>query len=386
LPRGLTAGFFLRAACKHSGALGYSPSRSFAFDPFGFTLLKPAQQAEVLRGIVKLDFTTIDSARQKAFNERTLVNRDLDQQKALVARLPVHKDAPAAEESSAEVVAEIERAQTQNRTFEIGVDDVHRAEDDVSLSRIKIREIQEQIAELNNELEGHTRRLESNEKHLADERKRTASYAQVDIAPLKAKLSGLEAANAKVRANKQRADAEAAVKAKQAASDALSLKIQNCDEEREATLKAAKFPVPGLSFGENGVLLDGLPFSQAGDAEQIRVSVAIAAALNPKIRVMLIHDGSLIGTRKMELIRQLAEEHNLQVWIEVVSDKDDKKSSVVIEDGHVVGQEVPEEEPAAPAEPTTIPPEGKVFTQSSTVATKDAPAPKNDLFDLPPSR
>ena len=355
-----------------------------AFDPFGFTLLKPAAQADVLRGIVKLDFTALDSQRQKAFNERTLVNRDLDQQKALVARLPFHQDAPDAEESSASILAEIDAYRKHNEGItalrnaiadaEDIVGDEQKKHEDIALAgagiREQIRELQEKLAANDKAVEEQAKAVINARKKLADATKAAEGVEMRDPGPLTEKLNGLEAANAKVRANKQRADAEAAVKAKQSQSDAFSRKIDECDESRAATLAATKFPVAGLSFGENGVLLDGLPFSQAGDAEQIRVSVAIAAALNPKIRVMLIHDGSLIGTRKMELIRQLAEEHNLQVWIEVVSDKDDKKSSVVIEDGHIVGQEVAEEEPAAPAE-TPAP---------------DAKSESQPTFDLPPSR
>lgn len=360
-------------------------TNAVTFDPFGFTLLKPAQQAEILRGIVKLDFSALEAARQKAFGERTLVNRDLDQQKALVARLPFHKDAPAAEESSTAILVEIDTFRKHNEGVKALRDAAEDANEVVADETKKHEDLLATGKDLRAQIGALQAKLAANEKaagqqfevitaatqKLAAATKEWESAEMRDPAPLTAKLAGLEAANAKVRANKQRADAEAAVKSKQAMSDALTQKIEACDEERAATLAATKFPVAGLSFGDNGVLLDGLPFSQAGDAEQIRVSVAIAAALNPKIRVMLIHDGSLIGTRKMELIRQLAEEHNLQVWIEVVSDKDDKKSSVVIEDGHVVGQEVVEtEEPAAPAEAPASPPQTE----------------KQAGLDLPPSR
>lgn len=349
------------------------------FDPFGFTLLKPDKQKEVLQGIVKLDFTKLNADYQKHFADRTLVKRELDRQKALVASLPFHKDAPAAEESSTSVVTEIESAQTANNNFagaqRLIVDadeEIGSVEAGLDAAKNEVSRLKAALADADGAVTERTADLAKAKETALKARAAAALFKEVDLTPLKAKLSGLEATNTKVRANKQRADAEAAGRSKQEQSDGLTRKLDDIEEKKQTMLREAKFPVAGLSFSEDGVLLDNLPFAQAGDAEQIRVSVAIAAALNPRIRVMLIKDGSLIGTKKMELIRQLAEKHNLQVWIEVVSDSTDKKSSVVIEDGHRVGEEVADE-----PEPT---PESE---QSATATAKTEAQPQ---FDLPPSR
>ena len=51
-------------------------------------------------------------------------------------------------------------------------------------------------------------------------------------------------------------------------------------------------PVEGLGFGAGIVTFNGLPFDQASTAEQLRVSVAIAMAANPKLRVLRIKHGN----------------------------------------------------------------------------------------------
>jgi hypothetical protein len=95
----------------------------------------------------------------------------------------------------------------------------------------------------------------------------------------------------------------------------------------------AKFPVPELSFGDDGVLVKGVPFEQASAAEQLRVSVAMGVALNPKLKVLLVRDGSLLDAKSLQLLADMAEANESQVWLERVGDAD--AAAVVIEDGQV---------------------------------------------------
>ena len=86
------------------------------------------------------------------------------------------------------------------------------------------------------------------------------------------------------------------------------------------------------AFDDTGVTLDGLPFEQASQAQQLRASVAIGAALNPKLRAMLVRDGSLLDEDSLALLTAEASRSDLQVWLEVVGREGD---GIVIEDGEV---------------------------------------------------
>jgi hypothetical protein len=93
-------------------------------------------------------------------------------------------------------------------------------------------------------------------------------------------------------------------------------------------------PVEGLSFGDGEVLFDGIPLDQASQAEKIRVSVAIAMAANPKLRVLCVRDGSLLDRESWRLLAELVESNDYQCWVEVTDDEG--KTGIVIEDGTVV--------------------------------------------------
>ncbi len=100
-------------------------------------------------------------------------------------------------------------------------------------------------------------------------------------------------------------------------------------------IAAAKMPVAGLEFGDGEILLGGLPFDQASDAERLRTSIAIAMAANPKLRVIRVRDGSLLDDQAMTLLGEMAEAADMQVWIECVGDAG--KVGIVMEDGMVRG-------------------------------------------------
>jgi hypothetical protein len=108
------------------------------------------------------------------------------------------------------------------------------------------------------------------------------------------------------------------------------------DHQVEERIRDAHLPLPGLAFDTEGdaVLYQGVPLSQASGAEQLRVGVSLAIAANPKLKVMLIRDGSLLDDNNLALLREMAEQSGHQIWIERVGNDG---ASVVLEDGEIVG-------------------------------------------------
>ena len=56
-------------------------------------------------------------------------------------------------------------------------------------------------------------------------------------------------------------------------------------------------------------------------------------ALNPKLKVLLIRDGSLLDEANLKMLCEMAQAADAQLWIERVGDG--QEVSVVIEDGKV---------------------------------------------------
>jgi len=111
----------------------------------------------------------------------------------------------------------------------------------------------------------------------------------------------------------------------------LTRKIAEIDRRKDEALQSAVMPAPGLTITEAGIDLNGHPFTQASQAERLRVALAIAAAADPTVRVAVIRDASLFDDDSLAAIAEWATANDYQVFLEVVGDA----GGVVIEDGAV---------------------------------------------------
>jgi len=342
---------------KNKEGLRYSSPQSVmdsltskvAFDPLEFIRLKPDQQLLKLNKLTGLDFTAIDARKKRIYDDRTVLNRNAEKAKALYESQPIYPDVVAVDTEA--LRAELKAANDARQDVDVNRSicenaDKFRADAIRGLTRVEARclQIVDNISALQKQLE--EAQVDKKEcQQLVEERTKILDQANVKFKESQSKLVGTsgivnrmrdaEAINAKVEANKTKALRLADWEfIKKGAADA-TVDINKLDDEKSAMIQAAKFPVVGLNVGDDGVYYNQLPFNQSSGAEQLRVSVAIAAAMNPSLRVMLVRDASLLDSDSMELLRQLAVEHNLQVWCERVGNGD--QAAVIIEDGEVVG-------------------------------------------------
>lgn len=130
-------------------------------------------------------------------------------------------------------------------------------------------------------------------------------------------------------------EAEGALTIAQNKHQEIDDRLTSVKEYREDLLQKTIFPVKGLGFDENGVVLfEGLPLTQRGTSKQIRVGLDILAALNPKLRVVLVKDANDFDSDNLEIINQWAIKKKFQVWMERVQDKPGKVM-FFIEDGEL---------------------------------------------------
>lgn len=311
------------------GATYSSPQRildgligKLTFDPLAFTRLSTREQRDALLDLVDLGVNLEDIDRQRAelYAERTDVGR---QGKALGDVPAVDDSLPDEEVSASDLIAQI-------RTAERQAQDIATANEHTDRITSRLNALQAQISALMDEVDVLNGRRDDLTSHA------NSLPVPADIAPLEAQLAEVEDTNARIRANRD-AKAKAEAKAALVASyQGITARIDDLDHAKADALASAQFPVDGLGFDETGVTLNGIPFVQASSAEQIRVSLAMAMAANPKLRVIRIMDGSLLDDESMQLIAESAKAGGYQVWIERVSDP--SESAVVIEDGQVLAK------------------------------------------------
>jgi len=304
-----------------------------SFDPLEFARMDAKAQLATLKTLVGLDFAALDAERQAAYDERTLVNRDAKAAWAGVEGTPFYQGVPEVEASASELMAELKRRQGVNAAIDARWAEFNSLQRRITKGAEYIQGLEVQIAQLQKQLEDSKALKASMEQQVESERAALHALAREDEAAILAQLDDIQALNGKVAANAQRRELSAKAQALEEKSKALTTKIETIDAKKSEALAAAKFPVPGMSFGEDGVLFNGLPFSQASDAEKIRVSVSMGLAMNPQLKVVLIRDGSLLDQNSLAMIASMAAENGAQVWIERVGHGDE--CSVIIEDGQI---------------------------------------------------
>lgn len=297
-----------------------------SFDPLVFTRMKPADQLTTLRDLAGVSTALIDASRAAAYDERTAFNRSVKELDAHLAKMPKHDDAPTEPLSVSEITAKLKEASGNNAQREKYIMRAKEEELSVGALDLEIKSLAARIGQMKTDSEARHKTLEGM-------RSKAAEWAEVDEQAITDSIDGLEDQNRKYRENKSRADAEAVLSNYAAKAAELTAEIDSLDARRLEKLRSAKYPVPGLMLAEAGILYNDLPFEQASSAEQLRVSVGIGLAMNPKIRVLLVRDGSLLDEDSLAILQGMAEEAGSQVWLERVSKGDE--CSVIIEDGRV---------------------------------------------------
>lgn len=115
--------------------------------------------------------------------------------------------------------------------------------------------------------------------------------------------------------------------------DALTAELDKVKQEKEITLRNSKMPIEGLGVSGDSVIYNQIPFSQLSQAEKLKISMAIAMAMNPELRVIRILDGSLLDDDNMKVIREMAASEDFQVWVERVDSSG--KVGFYVEEGEV---------------------------------------------------
>jgi len=284
------------------------------FDPLEFAGMKEKEQSELLLRVAGIK---IDEIEEQIFIKRE--ERRLQGQKVKLLngqREVINPEiVPKKLVSTSELNEELENSLKSNQERYSRTREMEGSLNIITGIEESITDLKKQIENGEKEIERHRQLIRNGEKFLKETK-------PIEIEPIKEKLSGAEEVNEIFRANERNKEADKKLTEEQKIYDDYTGKIDGLIKDKEDALKSAKMPITGLSINNTGVTYNDIPFGQLSSSEQLKVSLAIAIALNPKLRVIRITDGSLLDEDNMELIKKLAKEEDYQVWIERVGTGD----------------------------------------------------------------
>lgn len=304
---------------------------SIAFDPLEFARMKPADQYDVIRKIVRFD-VDLDALKAKYdedYKERTHVNREVSQIEASLAMIRLPENPP---EAPIDVV-EKSKALLEARSR---VDQADKAKCLAQDAELILIAAQKSLALAEKSVvEAEVNLSNAKTDHNLKE---TLRPTEEQLASIENDISTANEKNAEWIRVVNKKDMEKKLEAAKATADLLTEKLEGYKAQKENAFAAAKWPVPGLTITDGAVYYNGIPFDQASSAEQLRVSAAIAMSGNSELRVMRIKDGSLLDPNGFKILEEMAKEHDYQVWVETCYTDD--PMAIIIEDGSVKGAEI----------------------------------------------
>jgi len=314
-------------------------------DPLAFLRLASKEQRSQLMRIIpgaeRID--ELNAKRERAFDRRREIGRDLDKARGELDRLPEVTVPPPIDVAALNAEAQAFGEQ-QRRGDGVG-SAVRQAESAAASVLVQIEDLQRKLTELQAKVPELEAELRTRAAAVDAARQQLAEHAAAwqESAPRRAQIAAdLARANEANRAsfaaeaqNKRRVEAHAAVERLAADHQTCTTAIETVDQRKAEILGAATLPVEGLTIADEGIQLAGVPFSQASASEQLRVALAIAIAGSPGLHDVWIRDGALLDDEALEVVASHAAAAGKRVWIERVGTRD--PGVIVIHDGQVVG-------------------------------------------------
>ena len=309
-------------------------------DPLEFEKSPPANQIGILKSLAGLDFTEVENDREAAYARRTEVSRGIKTAEARLKGMTHHGgvyDAPVNVKDLMVLRQEMEAEQQEFIKAELEISRMHsdcdRAVVHVKSLQANVESLEAQLVEAKKNVEIAIEDSQATDSNYLAARKKCDEMEVPDFTDIDAKIAGASDHNSKFEENQRYRQEAAELDNLVEEADILTNSIGEFDHQKKTMIAEADMPVPGLDFSEEGITYNGVVFEQCSQAEKLHISSAIGLALNPKLRVLLIRDGSLLDEDSMELMADIAEKNGAQIFIERVGNADE--NAIIIEDGMV---------------------------------------------------
>lgn len=107
---------------------------------------------------------------------------------------------------------------------------------------------------------------------------------------------------------------------RKAAAEKMDAEIDALMNERAGLIANAELPIDGLTFTDDGLELNNVPFvpGKVSDSQIMEVAAKLVIAANPKVKVFRIARGESLGAKRLQAIIDIAKKNGFQGFIEQV--------------------------------------------------------------------
>ncbi len=306
------------------------------FDPLEFIRMEKEKQTEIVRTMAGIDFTQLDQEYQLLYDERRDLNRDVKNAEAVIkVELPSADVVPDEPVDISSLIAERDKIQEENNKNNERMKKVEQLKKDIE-AKIKLdNEVVEEISRLEEKLKVIRGELHEMEDKYGDWSNRSKSLEWKKTDEIDVQISQAQGINALIEKKKLRDHQLGLMEVKKVKIAAMEQQMEEIKNQKAKILASAKYPVPGFKIDSDGTLLyNDLPFSQASGMQQIDVAIDMALAINPRLKLALVREGSIIDLDNLKRIHQRVEAKGGKLIMERTGKSGEM--SVIIEEGEIV--------------------------------------------------
>ena len=325
---------------------GYTDFDAVEFSRWSETAEGRRKQIEVVKSLlpeeVRTRISEIDTTVAGLKTERTGVNRDLKTYKSIsdaagqglttqdLKTYAKPKDITELMKEQAENAQLIEKAKTVRSALEQRKKQLEEIPERLAAAKATYEKAieeakkaierteklyKEAIAQIESEKADYEARKANAEKWLADYEENNPEKLETSEQLRKAEEHNKMAAKvADYLSKKKQADD------KKAEAEKMDSEIAELSAEREKLISSAKLPISGLSFSDDGLVLNDVPFvaGKVSDSQIMEVAAKLIIASNPTVKVFRIARGESLGQKRLQAILDLAKNEGFQGFIESV--------------------------------------------------------------------
>ncbi len=318
-----------RLIVKNKDGANYPSPREFlskfigplSIDPLAFIKLKEKEQLDILFKLspgLKESLEAADKKIADLKSQRSDIRKDGERAKMDLERAPHYQDVPEDEVSVAELSQQLNDAMQINKLCEGHVRKITESQQLVRVFTERQSVLEQAVTDAENLLAKAKRDLAKNIAENQEQKETLETLVKdqpslVPIQPITEQMASAENTNKKIRDNKARAFLQGRRDALAESYTAKGKEVTEAEEARASLLKGSEFPVPNLSVDNGVITAGGIPIWQLCTAEKVRIGASIAVSQNPKAKIILADDVSLLDSDNLKILFDICKE--FQLWI-----------------------------------------------------------------------
>ena len=287
----------------------------------------------------------LDDQEQQLYNRRHALGQIADQKRKYALEMQSFPGVPESPVSAGELIERQQAILLRNAENQKKRDNVQLLVQQNGILVQRIETLSSQIAALLQQKKEAEEAFKRNQQDLETAKLDASTLQDESTAELEESIRQVDEINRKVRANLDKEKAVEDAEAMTRDYDAMTAQIEAVRDERAKLLQGANLPLPDLTVEQGELLYKGKAWDCMSSSEQLRVSVAIVRAINPKCNFVLIDKTEAMDVDTMREFGEWLEKEGLQAICTRVGT--DGACQIIIEDGTVVEETNKQPAPAA---------------------------------------